>query len=179
MRLSMRFTRLTALGAVAVMLVGGAALAQSAAWRTYSNADFHFSVDVPGETKEQLTNTPSAGGQMPTLFVAVDLGDRGALLVLAADMNSLNTAATPDELLEGGVKGALTNTKATLDSETSFTLPGGVVGRDVVSHTDATKFRYHVMYANKRVIGALGAGPLATGVPAEYDRFAASLKPLP
>ena len=166
--------RISGAGIAAVAVLACAAAAQAQAeWRTYHNAQFGVSFEVPAEPQVSESTTNTAAGPAPTLAGTVDMHDRGALVFTVGDFSKLNGPADPNVVLEGAVKGSVQNAQATLDSEKSITVLGEPA-RDIVVHTGAFTARERIIYAGHRIYALVGVGPLNVGVPAEYDRFIAS-----
>ena len=158
-------------------LLAGAALAADG-WTTYRNDAFHVSIQTPIALTEKIGTTATAAGAVPTLSAIGALGQTGALFVTVGDYGAINSNATDDAILDGAVKGGVDNSHTTLDSVTNITV-AGAPGRDVVSHDARTMLKTRILYKNHRIYAAIGAGAAGTPFPADYARFAGSMRVLP
>jgi opacity protein-like surface antigen len=163
-----------AAGAVAALAVASTALAADA-WSTYRNAEFHVAIDFPGtpEVRPDPAQTPS--GVAPGIAGQLVVG-QGVLIFGVADYSRLNPGSDLNARLEAAVAGAMSNSKQTLDSETTINV-GGVPGRDISSHDAQYVARSRLLMTHDRLYMAVGIAPTANGVPAEYARFAQSMRP--
>ncbi|HEY3811605.1 MAG TPA: hypothetical protein VGL66_00140 [Caulobacteraceae bacterium] len=162
------------LGAAALTaaIVAVAASASAQAWLPYANTELGFSVETPVAAQVSNTTVATPVGDVPTLYGAIDLGERGGMVFSVGDYTAL-IAGRPfdvDKALEGSVQGEVANIKGVLDSETTITIDGEP-GREVTAHTDTAKVRSRLVVRNSKIYMLIGVGPIATGVPPEFDRF--------
>ena len=149
---------------------------QSTSWTTYRNEAFDFAIDTPDPPEIAVTSTATAAGPMPTLQATLDLGAHGALQITALDVTQLNTSATADRMLEGGVQGALSAVGAAKDYETTIT-KGSAAGREFVGHdSQGDKFKGRIYYSKGYIVGVTAVSPAGGDTPAEWDRAERSLE---
>jgi hypothetical protein len=170
--------RLMQLGCAIVALAFTSASAAAEGWRTYHDPTFRFSIEVPAApTLDTGAVTPAARGRWaPMLSGSITTAGSDSLLFTATDYSKVQTFSDVDAALESNVAYNLRVADLTLDSETKITV-GGATGRDVAAHNADTVVRMRLLFKDGRLYAATGQGSPATGVPADYRRFALSLKP--
>jgi len=164
-----------AAGLVLGLALGSASLAADA-WTPYHNPEFKFSVELPGTPSVRANPAQTPGGEAPGVIGQLPTA-AGVLMFGANDYSALPRSSDLQARLEAAVAGAISNSKQTLDSETKITV-GGVPGRDITAHNDSFVSRSRLLMTPDRLFIVVGVGaPVSAGVPAEYPRFALSLKP--
>ena len=160
--------------AVAVVLACGAGARAQSAWQTYHNVKYGFSVATPADPRITEDVTRTSAGPVPTLNGSIDMHERGALVFSVADYTATSRSNDPDEIMEGLVNAFVHQDNSVLDSEISITVQGAP-GRDVVLHNGVLQRRLRVVYLNRQLYGLIAVGPVSSGAPSEYERFAGSL----
>jgi len=161
---------------VAAGLVFATAALAADGWSTYHNAEFRFSAELPGTPSVTSTPAQTSAGTAPGITGQLQTPGGGALFIGATDYSRLNPSPDLQARLESAVAGAISNSKQTLDSETTITVDG-VPGRDIKAHSGSIVSQARLLMTRDRLFMAVGVGLAADGVPAEYSRFAQSLKP--
>lgn len=149
--------------------------APSPSWSTYRNEAFDFAIDTPGPPPVTVTTTATAVGPMPTLQATIDLGPRGALQITAMDLSQLQISSTVDQLLEGGVQGALNAVGAVKDAETTIA-KGTAVGREFTAHNQDAIFKAREYYSQGHIVAIIGVAPAGSDIPADWERAESSLE---
>ena len=165
-----------ALAAFAVVAMAAPGWAHSA-WSAYRNVDFHFEVAVPAPPTITLSSSPTAVGPMPVLQGLISQGETG-LGMTALDLSKLDFDTTPEQLLQGSIKGALDNVKAALDSDNPITLDGAM-GHEVTGHNDQLKIKVRIYYQAKRVIMLYAVATNGSDLSPVVARYLSSLKITP
>jgi hypothetical protein len=164
-------------GLASAILVAGTAHAAET-WTKYPYPALGFTVELPGPPAVQTIQQPTPLGVVPITVVAVDLGARGAVIVSHADYGVVSGDAKldPAKALDGAVDGSAANIHATITSRQEITVQG-YPAREFAAKNDAQGFlmKSRIILVGKHLYQVLGVGPTATGVPAEYERTAASL----
>jgi hypothetical protein len=164
-------------GLAAAALVAGAAHAAET-WSKYPYPALGFTVEFPAAPAVQTMQQPTPLGAIPVTVVAVDLGARGAVMVSHADYGAVapNAQLDPAKALDGAVDGSAANIHATITSRQEISVEGHPA-REFTARADAQGYllKSRVVLVGKHLYQVLGVGPAASGVPAEYERTAASL----
>lgn len=168
--------RLTQLAWVVAALTFSSASAASDGWRTYHNPTFRFSIEVPADPSLDSMVTPAAGARWAPMTTGSITTAFGSLFFTAADYSKVQTFSDVDAALESDVTYNLRVENLILDSETKITVDG-VPGRDFAAHNADSAVRSRMLLKDGRLYTATGMGSIANGVPADYSRFALSLKP--
>jgi hypothetical protein len=169
----MRWIDWTGAAMVVVLACGTSAAAQSG-WHAYHNVKYGFSVETPADPRISEDVTQASSGPVPTLSGAIDLHDRGGLIFTVTDYSATTESTDPDVVLDGLVKALVQRDNSVLDSEISITVQGAP-GREIVAHTSALQRRMRFVYLNQQLYGLIAVGPVSSGAPREYERFAGSL----
>ena len=163
-----------ALAAAAVTAAVGAAAQPAGGWSTYHDPKAGFSIQTPIDAKIYHLPLPTKMGWAPSVIGSVKLENKAGLLFSASDYSGLKVSSDPNVVLENGVKDAVAQSHAALDSEQSISV-GGAPGRDIVVHSQKGGARARLVYRDRQMYLLVGVGPLGDGPPREYERFAGSL----
>jgi hypothetical protein len=161
--------------AVAIVLACGAGASAQAAWQAYHNVKYGFSVEIPSDPRITEKTTAGSDGPVSGLSGAIDLHERGALVFTVVDYSATSKSNDPDTVMEALAKALVQKDESVLDSEISIIVHGSP-GRDIVAHTGVFQRRVRIVYRNQRLYGLIGVGPVSSGAPAEFERFAGSLR---
>jgi hypothetical protein len=154
---------------------GASGAAAADGWVPYHNASYGFSVEAPMAVALTPSTADTAVGKVPLLNGMADMGPKGVVGFTVGDYTGLPVSDDVDASLEGAVKGEASTLNATMDSETTITVDGAPA-REVNLHTDKFIMRSRIVRSGSHIYTLSGIGYPGTGVPAEYDRFAASFK---
>jgi len=102
-----------------------------AAWQEFSSADGNFAVLMPGTPSYEKKNSTTALGPIDMHMFTLNIKRDAAYLIMYSDYPEIVTRAKPEDLLDGGRDGALSNTKGKLVGEQNMSLDG-FPGREIV-----------------------------------------------
>jgi hypothetical protein len=161
-------------GAVAVataLAMAPVAIAQSA-WSTYSNAEYHLTVETPAPPAIKTVVIKRADGEVPALQGVFVSDGNVAMMFSVNDMSKLTLGANPEAALDDAAAGAGRN--RVIDKQSSVTIHGAH-GRVIEAHNDKATFHVRLFFVGHRLYMALSAAPPGTATP-DFDRFADSLR---
>jgi hypothetical protein len=161
---------------VAAMLALASGSLAADGWSTYRNAEFRFSVDTPSPPEIKVNNV--AAGDLPGLTGTVAVAGGGGLFFEVGDFRAAIKAGQVDEahLLDHMMSRDLSALKLTEDEGAVISV-GGAPGREYTAHNAELVMKKRILMKGGRVYAAYALGLAAVGAPAEYARFARSLKP--
>ena len=102
-----------------------------AAWQEFSSPDGNFAVLMPGTPSYEKQNQSTALGPIDMHMFTLNIRRDAAYMIMYSDYPEIVTRAKPDDLLDGGRNGALSNTKGKLIGEQNMSLDG-FPGREIV-----------------------------------------------
>jgi len=160
---------------VAAMLALASGSLAADGWSTYHNAEFRFSVDTPSPP-EIKANDLAAG--LPGVTGTVAVAGGGGLFFEAGDFRAAISAGKvdPAHLLDQMMSRDLSALRLTEDEGAVIDV-GGAPGREYTAHNAEVVMKKRILLKAGRAYTATGIGLAAVGAPAEYARFARSLKP--
>lgn len=161
---------------VAAMLALASGSLAADGWSTYRNAEFRFSVDIPSPPEIKANDV--AAGDPPGVTGTVAVAGGGGLFFEAGDFRAAISAGKvdPAHLLDQMMSSNLALLKLTED-EGAVIVVDGAPGREFTAHNAELVMKKRILLKAGRVYTAAGIGRAAVGAPAEYARFARSLKP--
>lgn len=123
---------------------GGAAIT---GWVPYSSAEHGFTVDAPGMLAR--TNEGSQPNGPPTVAYQIEVDPNFALRVQINDFGPELARVPPDQVFDGGVRGAVNSTGATLRTQRPLPL-GSVPGRAFIADNPG---RHYVVFGRMLLVG--------------------------
>lgn len=102
-----------------------------AAWQEFSSAEGNFAVLMPGTPSYEKNGQSTTLGPIDMHMFSLNIKRDAAYMIMYSDYPEIVTRAKPDDLLDGGRNGALSNTKGKLVSEQNMSLDG-FPGREIV-----------------------------------------------
>jgi serine/threonine-protein kinase len=102
-----------------------------AAWQEFSSVDGNFAVLMPGTPSYEKKSQSTALGPIDMHMFNLNIRRDAAYMIMYSDYPEIVTKAKPDDLLDGGRNGALSNTKGKLIGEQNMSLDG-FPGREIV-----------------------------------------------
>ncbi len=124
-----RMTLVAALGLLA------AASASAQEWKKFSGDSGRFSVELPGEPKQQKQDVQTDAGKITITMYIVEVGNGGYFVALSDFPAALVQAADPEVLLANARDGAVRNVRGKLVSDKAITL-GEHQGREIQFEAD-------------------------------------------
>jgi hypothetical protein len=99
-------------------------------WKKFSGDSGRFSVDLPGEPKQQKQEVPTDAGKITLTMYIVEAGNGGYFVALSDFPAALVQAADPEALLTNARDGAVRNVRGKLTGDKAITL-GEYKGREI------------------------------------------------
>lgn len=165
-----------ALASVVLLFSVATAMAQAPNWKTYNYPADGFTVSFPSDPEVSASNVPVGSTSYQLRTYLVDLGQSG-FMIGVCQFGSLVEGKDPNDLLQGGKKGALEESKTHLVSEKKISL-GGVPGLEFDAENDTMHARARIFLAGSVLYEVIEAYPI--GKPLDRaEEFLDSFRILP
>jgi hypothetical protein len=161
-------------GALCLALSGNAVAEGS--WKTVSNPERSFSIEMPGTPRHSTKPATTGRGDPYTMNLYVVEVSNAAYVVQAATYPASVDTSNPRRNLQSGIDNAAKNNDGQTWKRVDWISVQGLPAVDAEGARDGLSLRMLMLLDGHRVITAVYAGPAGSANSADVSRFLKSLR---